>query len=315
MTKRALVTAYDQLSDNNSLQANPLTKKEQIESLKEINSFTLRPYSKSDLDANIFSHYEMSKLTQLPTADVQREFSEELETKRNVEVTIPKVFTKGGILIGHAEDKGEQIPILIPTDNPDELFKGYIYQGSMGKGKGTAVKNFVVEGCLHHNLSFIVPDAICESGHRGMADGIRDSLPPEKIIDLDLTSEYRIPLDLSEVVKKLGKDGSNRFASEMISIFGDLENMARSRKYLREAAKASGGSLFLTKMMIEDEEFREIRIHELKAEGQLRLAGELEKWGTNADLGNKVDSIINRLDEFFGDDICLIFSVSLRSQN
>jgi hypothetical protein len=302
MTKRALVTAYDQLSDNNSLQANPLTKKEQIESLKEINSFTLRTYSKSDLDPNIFSHYEMSKLTQLPTADVQREFAEELETKRTVEVTIPKVFTKDGILIGHAEEKGEQIPIFIPTDNWDELFKGYIYQGSMGKGKDTAVKNFVVEGCLHHNLSFIVPDAICESGHRGMADGIRDSLPPEKSIDLDLTSEYRIPLDLSEVVKKLGKDGANRFASEMISFFGDLENMARSKKYLREAAKASGGSLFLTKMIIEDEEFREIRIQELKEEGQYRLASALEKWGSNADLGSKVDSILNRLDEFFGDD-------------
>ena len=302
MTKRALVTAYDQLSENNSLQAFPLTKKEQMESLKEINSFTLRPYSKSDLDANIFSHYEMSKLTQLPTADTQKEFTEELESKRNVEVNIPRIFTNGGILIGHAEEKGEQKPVYIPTNNHDELFKGYVFQGSMGKGKDTAVKNFVVEGCLHHNFSFIVPDAICESGHRGMADGIRDSLPPEKIIDLDLTSEYRIPLDLSEVVKKLGKDGSNRFASEMISFFGDLENMARSRKYLREAAKASGGSLFLTKMIIEDEEFREIRIQELKEEGQIRLADELEKWGTNADLGNKVDSIINRLDEFFGDD-------------
>jgi hypothetical protein len=160
----------------------------------------------------------------------------------------------------------------------------------------------VVEGCLHHKLSFIVPDTICESGHRGMADGIRDSLPPEKIIDLDLTSEFRIPLDLSEVVKKLGKDGANRFSSEMISFFGDLENMARSRKYLREAAKASGGNLFLTKMIIEVEEFREIRIQELKDEGQYRLAAELEKWGTNDDLGSKVDSVLNRLDEFFGDD-------------
>ena len=98
------------------------------------------------------------------------------------------------------------------------------------KEKDTALKNFVVEGCLNHGMSFIVPDVICEDGHRGMADGIRDSLPPDKIIDLDLTSEYRIPLDLTEVINKLGKDGSNRFASEMISFFGDLENMARSKE-------------------------------------------------------------------------------------
>jgi hypothetical protein len=302
MTKRSLVTAFDQLSENNSLIALPLGPKEQQESLKEINNFKLNLYSKSDLDANIFSNFELGKLTQLPTANVQREFEKELETRQQVEVEVPSIFRKKGLLIGHAEQKGENTPVYIPTDNPDELFKGYVFQGSMGKGKDTAVKNFVVEGCLHHGLGFIVPDAICEKGHRGMSDGIRDSLPPEKIIDLDLTSEFRIPMDLTEVITKLGKDGSNRFASEMIGFFGDLEHMARSRKYLREAAKASGGSLFLTKLIIEDEHFRKLRIQDLREEGRLRLADELERWGDNQDVGSKVDSLVSRLDEFFGDD-------------
>lgn len=303
MTKRAIVTAFDQLSENNELKAIELSKKEQKASLKEMNNFKLTMYSKTDTDTNIMSNYELGKLIQLPTADLQQEYEDCLVSKKNIETDIPSVFKdNNGLLIGNSEYKGEKVNISIPVNNPDELFKAYIYQGSMGKGKDTALKNFVVEGCLNHGMSFIVPDVICEDGHRGMADGIRDSLPPDKIIDLDLTSEYRIPLDLTEVINKLGKDGSNRFASEMISFFGDLENMARSRKYLREAAKASGGSLFLTKMIIEDEEFREIRIQELRKNGRIRLASELEKWGDNQELGNKVDSILNRLDEFFGDD-------------
>lgn len=41
---------------------------------------------------------------------------------------------------------------------------------------------------------------------------------------------------------------------------------------------------------------------------QYRLAVELEKWGSNADLESKVDSILHHPDEFFGDDnLCDIF--------
>src|SRR5690606_31123864 len=85
MAKRAVVTAFDQLSENNELKAMELPKREQKASLKEINNFKLTLYSKSDLDANIFSNYELGKLTQLPTAELQREYADQLQSKQNVE--------------------------------------------------------------------------------------------------------------------------------------------------------------------------------------------------------------------------------------
>lgn len=95
-------------------------------------------------------------------------------------------------------------------------------------------KNWVVDGCLNHGISAIIPEVICEAGERGMADGIRDALPSDKIIDIDLSDEnYIVPMDLTEVITKLGRKGASRFADEVIDFFGDMEKMARSKRYLK----------------------------------------------------------------------------------
>src|SRR6185312_10272466 len=110
------------------------------------------------------------------------------------------------------------------------------------------------------------------------------------------------PLDLTEVITQLGHKGASRFADEVIDFFGDMEGMARSKRYLKAAAKASGGSLYNIKRIIEDEDFRVERIERLLAEGNQRLASELIAWGTNDELGSKADAVLNRLDDFFGND-------------
>jgi hypothetical protein len=136
-----------------------------------------------------------------------------------------------------------------------------------------------------------------------MADVIRNALPPDKIIDLDLSNpEYIIPLDLTEVVTKLGRNGASRFANEVIDFFGDMGGLTRSKRILKTAAKASAGSLYNIKHIIEDEDFRMGVIARLQDEGNFRLADELLAWGTNEDLGGKADPVLNRLDDFFGDD-------------
>ncbi len=105
----------------------------------------------------------------------------------------------------------------------------------------------------------------------------------------------------TEVISKLGRLGASRFGEEMIH-FMNTEDLARTSKYLREAAKASGGSLFNIKRIIEDEDYRIDRIAELQEEGNFRLANDLISWGTNEELGSKADAILNRLDMFFGND-------------
>src|SRR5690625_7268364 len=95
-------------------------------------------------------------------------------------------------------------------------------------------------------------------------------------------------MELTEIITKLGRKGGSRFAMEMID-FMELDGLARSQKYLMEAAKASGGSLYNIKRIIEDEEFRVNTIEYLMKEGYLRAANDLIAWGTNDELGNKCD--------------------------
>ncbi len=82
MTQKSIITAFDQLSENNEFKAIELSKKETKVSIDEINNFKLKLYSKSDIDANIFSNYELGKLTQMPTADIQREYEDALVSNR-----------------------------------------------------------------------------------------------------------------------------------------------------------------------------------------------------------------------------------------
>ncbi|MED1711682.1 ATP-binding protein [Bacillus thuringiensis] len=353
MTKRAIVTAFDQLSENNELESIELSKKEVKASLNEINNFKLTMYSKSDIDTNIFSNYELGKITQLPTSDLQREYEDSLIAKSHIETDIPSIFihkekNKGvrigdilinigsnnitckenlqveaitkenGLLIGHSELKGNDFPISIPNKNPNEFYKGYVFQGQMGAGKDTAIQNFVVEGNLKHNIPFVIIDQVNKEGREGMANGIRDSLPPEKIVDLDLSNEkYLPPLDLTEVMKKLGKKGADRFANELIQFF-DIDDMGQSKKILRNFAKACNGSLYKLQQLLEDETFRKNRIVELRKERNNRLADELDKYTSQYEynkkeelvctfdgqrsLDSKAAPILNRLDTFLGDD-------------
>mgnify|MGYP005748441213 CR=1 FL=1 len=276
-----------------------------VEIIKEMNELKLSKRTKIDADVNLISTDEMSKIAlQMPPSELQRRYEDALSVKRKTEVDIPKVMRlKGGIPLGVAEYKDLKIAISMPINNPDEFYRGYVFIGGQGAGKDTAIKNWVIDGCLKYGISAVIPEAIVEEGERGMADGIRDALPPEKIIDIDLSDEdYIVPMDLTEVIQKLGKKGASRFADEVMDFFGDMEGLTRSKRYLKTAAKAAGGSLYNIKRIIEDEEYRVERIEELMNEGNERLAGELLQWGTNEELGGKADPVLNRLDDFFGND-------------
>jgi hypothetical protein len=301
-----LSLSLNELAENNELHGVKIRiKSRQKEVISELNTLTLSNRTKYDANVNLVSTDEMSKLAlQMPTQELQRKYADAMNVKVNVETSIPLILQSDkGIYIGTSEVKDRKIPIYIPYVNPDDFYRGYAFIGAQGMGKDNAIQNFVVESSLKHGISFIIPDAICEEGDRGMADGIRNALPPDKIIDLDLSNpEYIIPLDLTEVVTKLGRNGASRFANEVIDFFGDMGGLTRSKRILKTAAKASAGSLYNIKHIIEDEEFRMGVISRLQDEGNFRLADELLAWGTNEDLGGKADSVLNRLDDFFGDD-------------
>jgi hypothetical protein len=337
-------------------------KSRKHEIIEELNTLQLSQKTKNDPDTNIVSSDEMGKLFQLPTAELQRKYEDSIKNNKRVNSDIPSIFfhkrneehvnlngikvsvgsnnikalnkkvkvkaaKENGILIGHSELKGENVPISIPSKNPNEFYKGYVFLGGMGAGKDTAIQNFVREGSVNHNLSFVVIDQVNKEGLEGMANGIRDTLPSEKIIDIDLSDErYLPPMDLTEIMAKIGRKGADRFANELIDFFGDMESMGQSRKILRDFAKASNGSLYNIKKLLEEESFRKETAKRLRQEGNNRLAEEIEKylsefelvekkntkgvvtssdWKCTKDgqkaLDGKASAILNRLDEFFGD--------------
>jgi hypothetical protein len=301
-----MALAFTEVSENNELQAFKVRiGSRRYEIIEELNTFRLTIRSRADANVNLVSTDELAKIAlQLPTSELQRKYDAELSVNRNIEADVPAALRKpGGLYLGETELKDTKTSIFFPLTNPDEVYRGYVFIGGQGAGKDTAIKNWVIDGCLQHGISAIIPEVINEEGARGMADGIRDSLPPDRIIDIDLSdNEYTVPMDLTEVISKLGRDGASRFADEVIDFFGDMEGMARSRRYLKTAAKASGGSLYNIKRMFEDEEFRFDTIEQLQAEGNRRLSDELIQWGTNEQLGGKADAVLNRIDEFFGND-------------
>ncbi|MGR6912324.1 ATP-binding protein [Bacillus sp. BSL6] len=300
-----LSLSFSEIADNNELHGVKINiKSRKKEVLQELNTLHLSKRTKMNGNVNLISTDEMAKLAmQMPTAELQRRYEEALSVKKRTETDIPSVLQNPkNLLIGYAEHKDKKINVGLQADQKEEFYCGYTFIGKQGSGKDNSIQNFVYEGAMKHNISFVIPDWICQPGHKGMADGIRDLLPPDKIIDLDLSNEdYIIPMDLTEVIEKLGRKGGSRFALEMID-FMNLEGLARSEKYLMEAAKASKGSLSNIKKIIEDEDFRVDRISELLEEGYERLAKELLQWGDNEALSNKCDAILSRLNMFFGDD-------------
>lgn len=300
-----LSLSCSEIADNNELHGVKINiKSRKKEVIRELNTLHLSKRTKMNGNVNLISTDEMAKLAmQMPTAELQRRYEEALSVKKRTETDIPSVLQNPkNLLIGYAEHKDKKINVGLQADQKEEFYCGYTFIGKQGSGKDNSIQNFVYEGAMKHNISFVIPDWICQPGHKGMADGIRDLLPPDKIIDLDLSNEdYIIPMDLTEVIEKLGRKGGSRFALEMID-FMNLEGLARSEKYLMEAAKASKGSLSNIKKIIEDEDYRVDRISELLEEGYERLARELLQWGDNEALSNKCDAILSRLNMFFGDD-------------
>src|SRR5690606_37844356 len=265
----SLGIAVSETSDNNELKGVPVKGKALPEKIKELNSLKLTRNSRLDANVNLTSTDEVAKLAmQYPDRDLKMAYADELDTKYRIEVDVPAPLrNKNGIPLGLATMKDRQIPVYMPISNPHDFYRSYAFIGGMGSGKDTALKNWLLE-CAKRKIAAVVIDAICEEGEDGLADGLRDSLPPGSFIDLDLGhDEYAVPLDLTQVVRSLGERyGPSRFAGELINMM-ELKELKRNKTMLRAAAKASKGSLLAVKRILEDELYRSEVAKKLDKEG------------------------------------------------
>lgn len=219
---------------------------------------------------NVMSADELGKIVQLPTSELQIEYAYLMVVNRRTEIEIPRAFlVDSGILAGTATDRGTTYNVYVSTTNPDRLFYGRAYVGMQGMGKDQAIINYIVEAKRKHGIGAVIPDVINEqNGHRGMADALRDHLPPDDVIDIDLADTNNpVYLGLAGIVHNV-KDvriAADRIAEEITQfLMSDAdEERFQTLDYLREAAKATGGDLLGIKYMFTSSPYRRRMVEEL----------------------------------------------------
>jgi len=300
MLVRSFTNAFGDLNGDNKLspiKVNIRPRKEEFESLQ---------YRKYTSDPNLMSIDELGKINQLPVRELQQEFREELEFNKNVEVEVPKAFTdESGIFMGTSTVRGITTPVYWPTTDPDMTFIPRAFIGSPRMGKDMQAVNTIVEFNRKFGIGAVVPDVIDErKGHRGMADALRDHLPPENVIDINLGDfEWPVYLGLHSIMQGQNERIlGNRIAQEITNFLmgDDIENH-QTREFLREFAKAVQGDLIGIKLMCLSKTFREQKIMEMKEKGLDTLI--IENYHKNEGRQNQISTpILTRLGELLGDD-------------
>jgi len=233
----------------------------------------------ADWDPDILSTDEVGKIVQLPTGEVQQEFGEELESNRAVEIEIPRVFLDpSGIFTGTAGHRGASFPIHIPTGqlrDPeilDKLMTPRVLIGSPRMGKDMAAVNLIVESRLNHGIGAVILDVIDErNGHRGMADAVRDHLPAEMLVDLDL-SDFDYPPYVGTANIPTARNeriAASQLADIITGFFlgDDASTSYQTASVLRECAKAVGGDLIGVRLMLTNPGFRARKLADAKRLG------------------------------------------------
>lgn len=273
MITQGITNALHEMNGNNQLHPHKIRVNIRGKHIEEMNTFQTRI---KDRDANVMSAKEIGKLNQYPTADLQERFSDILESKRKIEVDIPKCFRdKSGIFVGTAEVRGEIIEIYLPAKNMDKTMTSRGFVGSPRQGKDQALINLIVESKRKHGIGAVIPDWIDErnkdkDGHqRGLSDAVRDSLPPDDVIDIDCTDyEWAMYLGLSNLMKAFN---NARIAADEVSkiitdfLMGtDKGDLHTTREHLRDAAKVCAGDWVDIKRLFTDPDFRKKKIAEME---------------------------------------------------
>lgn len=258
MLARSVAGAYGGLTGDNRLEA-----------------IRVNIRSRRDFTPNVMSVDELGKLTQLPTAELQAEFSGVMAANRRVEIELPRVFLDdSGILAGTATDRGAEHSVHIPTENVNLLYTLRAFSGSPRMGKDQAIINFIVESMRNHGIGAIIPDFIDErnkdaDGHwKGMANAVRDHIPVEDVIDLDFSdTAHSFYLGLQTIFRnvedpRIAADLVSEYLSDFLLSDGD-EDKFQTQEFCREAAKATMGDLQDMKRMFKDQKFRKHKIAEL----------------------------------------------------
>lgn len=302
MLARGTIMSFKQLNGDNELM-------EQRIKHKKMQKWFTKYVKHRKIDNHFFrynkrmllSRKEIKHFIKLPERNLQLDF--EIGVNDREELKIDKLLLNPkGILIGHSEIQGKKKEIRIPYKNDDSFFNCNVYFGSPRQGKDVAMTNFIIESCLNANCGAIVPDVINEPV-RGMADMLRDYLPRDRIIDVDLTDdEHSIYLGLDDIVNDVGVE---QISNDVVKIL-ELDDKFDSKQLCRLVAKANKCNFYNMYCFLSSDVYAANVYEELKETNKL-LALELEHkyFDKNMSSNGKNQAkkaVLTRLDDFMSID-------------
>ncbi len=292
MLAQSLTGAFVELSGDNRL----IGSKGKPAAIDEVNALR---YATIDRDPMILSTDEVGKIIQLPTADLQQEYKEEIVSNQRTEIEVPVPFRdESGIYMGSITKKGSVENVYLPTGSDDALFTPRAFVASPRMGKDTTVVNFVVDAKKNHGIGSIILDAIDERGERGMSDAIRDVLGDD-VIDLNL-ADYEWPIYLGlQGIATNNRMATNRIAQELTAFLG-AEEGSRMQEYLFACAKVTYADPVLIGAILRDGEVRRRVLKETDDEDVRYLLEDFDRMsqGMQAQIAAPV---LTRLSKIMGD--------------
>ncbi|MCS1351134.1 ATP-binding protein [Mechercharimyces sp. CAU 1602] len=245
-------------------------------------------------DKCLMSVDEIGKLIQLPTADVQEEFHDVLETVTGKQDAPAQNLIKKGIEIGTVSYKKVDHPVHMPTNNLDALCLPRIVIGGMGTGKTRGFgANWLVEAVKNGYGAIAIDPNKGEIGDELEAAGV----PLTRI----RFGDRPISLDWREVYHS--PRGRARLASAMLSFFanGEEENRMQTGRFIRATIMGmQTGELSEILKILSDEKYRKECILKMPPGIHCDTLNEFDQ-STDRKQQQLAAPIYNRLDIIMGD--------------
>lgn len=271
-----------------------------------------------EVDANIMSVSEVGKLFQVPTASLQDEYAEQLQTVAHRETDLSKrLLDANGLYMGEVTHKGVTHRVYFPTSDRDELCLPRIVIGGMGQGKTQGIGATFATECIKQGFSVFTIDAAkgelgdqiegwCKRNGRG--DKIKRIRFGDKPVGLDWC-------EIGE-----SKRIANQFSQEVLSFFDrqGADPGIETKRYIRLAAKTTasvgGSSLVDVVKLFTDKTHLQGTVKQLFQTGRDDLAAEWDPFVNLSDgmKGKVLEPVLNRLDILLGDDY---LNACMRSTN
>lgn len=307
LIRYSISNALAELAGDNTIEPHPVRVNIRAKVIDELNSYQFRIL---DRDINVMSAKEIGKLHQLPTADLQRKYSDLLDTKQYFEADICKELRADkGIYIADANIRGETIPIRLPAGekNWDELCLPHIVIGGMGQGKTEGfAANWLVEA-VRNGFGGIAIDA----AKKEIGKVVSAALPPDQVKIFNL-ARTAFSLDWCEV--KHANHSKNMLKDVVMAFFDDEDGTGiQTKRYIEAAVFAmQTGRLSEIIKIFEDDEYRNEVVKKMTDTiHKQTLASFSEK--SEARQMQILDPIYNRLNTILGDEWLLECMESNRS--